>query len=157
MIAVAAQVRPSLSMLCGLVMLCLISALACALVLTRSELWYLRVLSLCAWAACWRSMWCYYRTRATVVLDISGAGQLRMAQLAPGTDGKLCVPDVMPVYRLLPGSTFWSQLLVLRLESESERRTLIITPDAVDAEAYRRIAAACRWLALGSDATDRAQ
>ncbi len=56
---------------------------------------------------------------------------------------------------LLPDSTLWPHLLVLRLRSEDGGiRTVPILPDSTSRESFRALAAACRWLAARSEAGD---
>lgn len=84
------------------------------------------------------------------VLDISGLGEMRLSvqQKHAAADGE---DDTL---QLLPGSTLWARLLVLRLCSDgangkraARAEVLIILPDSVTADEFRRIAIAARMIA----------
>jgi toxin CptA len=84
------------------------------------------------------------------VLDISGLGEMRLSvqrkhAAAGGEDDTL---------RLLPGSTLWARLLVLRLRRQHGQEggagrveVLIILPDSVTPGQFRRIAIAAGVIA----------
>jgi toxin CptA len=99
------------------------------------------------------------RRRKTIHIDISGAGQIRIRE-AGAT--KPCAGADWPhvgesgdVVRLLPDSTLWSQLLLLRLQAESGKITVMqILPDSMPQETFRALAAACRWIASRRDDRD---
>lgn len=77
-------------------------------------------------------------------IDISGLGQLRLTvQQGIGSS------DVRTaLVRLLPASTVWPGLLVLRLGGEDRLvRSLVLVPDSVEAEQFRRLAVAIRDVA----------
>ncbi|QYF92570.1 hypothetical protein KY495_17740 [Massilia sp. PAMC28688] len=83
------------------------------------------------------------------VLDISGLGEMRLS-----VQRKLAAADGGEALVLLPGSTLWARLLVLRLGREDAQReragrnaVLIILPDSVTADEFRRIAIAVRMIA----------
>lgn len=71
-------------------------------------------------------------------IDISGVGRIRLTVYRKqGLD-----------VRLLPGSTFWPQLMLLRLQPEPGRtRWLLVLPDSVAAPQFRRLALALRAIA----------
>lgn len=77
-------------------------------------------------------------------IDISGLGQLRLTVqqgIGPddGRDGPL---------RLLPGSTLWPGLMLLRLQDEHGRvSALVLLPDSVEPGQFRRLAVAIRHVA----------
>lgn len=91
--------------------------------------------------------------RKTIQLDISGAGQIRITKV----DSKApCVNANWPhvratgeVFRLMPDSTLWPLLIVLRLKSE-ESRTLTVTilPDCVPSNDFRALSVAFRWISM---------
>lgn len=52
------------------------------------------------------------------------------------------------VVRLMPDSTIWPHLLLLRLQAEDRRiRNVLILRDSVSAEEFRSLSVACRWIA----------
>lgn len=71
-------------------------------------------------------------------------------------EGKLSVrfsgkeTEFFPV-TILPSATVHSWLTVLRLEYEGHSLNLMITPDAIDAEAFRRLRVWLRWQATFLD------
>jgi toxin CptA len=92
------------------------------------------------------------RYRKNIQLDISGAGQLRIADAyiaATCMSGKW--PHVQTngeVVRLLKNSTIWPNLLLLRLQhSNGKTITLPILPDCVSRDSFRALSVACRWIA----------
>jgi hypothetical protein len=76
-------------------------------------------------------------------IDISGPGQLRLTvQQGVRPDKSAALPA-----RLLPGSTLWPRLLLLRLETVDEGRRrrvcrVAVLPDSVSPEAFRALAVA---------------
>ncbi len=77
-------------------------------------------------------------------IDISGLGQLRLTvQQGLGPQGARAA-----VVRLLPGSTVWPGLLLLRLRGEDGRLwALVLLPDSVEPGQFRRLAVAIRDVA----------
>jgi toxin CptA len=85
------------------------------------------------------------RNRKSYHLDISGAGQIRLTSMAheevgSTTSGMLVI--------LLPDSTLWPWLLLLRLQDEGgDVHALPILRDSLSADSFRALAVACRWVA----------
>ena len=81
-------------------------------------------------------------------IDISGLGQLRLTvQQGIG-------PDAAPaaLVQLLPGSTVWPGLLLLRLRGEDGVvRALALLPDSVESGQFRRLAVAIRDIAMRTE------
>ena len=71
-------------------------------------------------------------------IDISGVGRIRLTVYQySGTE-----------MRLLAGSTFWPQLMLLRLQPAQGRSCwLLVLPDSVDSQQFRRLALALRAIA----------
>jgi toxin CptA len=93
----------------------------------------------------------YWTTRArkTFRIDISDIGQIRLEEyigvrgLASPTE-----PAKSIVVDLMPDSTIWPHLLLLRLRSENGQIFVLpILRDCVGNEAYRALSIACRWIA----------
>lgn len=92
-------------------------------------------------------------------LDISGVGAMRLAvyplMAGPRTAGPAAMParapPVAPVareVRMLPGSTLWPGLLLLRLGGDDGVvHWLAVLPDSVGPDAWRRLALALRAVA----------
>ncbi len=86
-------------------------------------------------------------------LDVTGIGQILLThtdiEAAGGrtADG----PPAAEVVQLLRDSTFWSSLMVLRLQTVSGRTlSLVLLPDSMDRTAFRALSVACRWVASRS-------
>lgn len=78
-------------------------------------------------------------------LDISPVGQFRLTE--HDEYGGEPVPAALPL-RLLPGSTLWPALLVLRLASDEGRSVTVIVQRALPATlVFRELAVACRAIA----------
>jgi toxin CptA len=77
-------------------------------------------------------------------IDISGVGQLRLTvQQGVGQAGARA-----GVMHLLPGSTVWPGLLLLRLRGDDGKHcALVLLPDSVAAGRFRRLAVAIRDVA----------
>lgn len=89
-------------------------------------------------AAALAALWGAIRPAKPAHIDISGVGRIRLTVYRKqGLE-----------VRLLPGSTFWPQLMLLRLQPEQGRtRWLLVLPDSVAAPQFRRLALALRALA----------
>jgi toxin CptA len=93
-------------------------------------------------------------------IDISGAGQIRLVE-ACGTGA--CAAANRPhlkkngqVVHLLPSSTLWRQMLLLRLRTGSGRViTVPVMPDSVSQNGFRALSVACRWILSQSNPTDK--
>ncbi|MGH8806588.1 MAG: protein YgfX [Noviherbaspirillum sp.] len=100
------------------------------------------------------------RHRKILHIDISGAGQLRLMEVAPaGACTDTNWPHVSKhgeVVRLLANSTIWPQLLLLRLQADSGKITTVpILPDCVSPESFRALSVACRWIAARNQPPER--
>jgi toxin CptA len=103
----------------------------------------------------------FYRTvqtRKTHHIDISGIGQIRLAE----TSG-LAASSSMPsnwhadgeVVSLMANSTLWPYLLLLRLKTEQQRITVLpILPDSIDEGGFRALSVACHWIAAHNNPTE---
>ncbi len=91
-------------------------------------------------------------------IDISEYGQITLAE--DGTGAAVTRHGVSPqqagvmrqegvaMANLLPDSTLWPHLLLLRLRTEDGRtRNVAILPDSMHAEDFRALSVACRWIA----------
>jgi hypothetical protein len=99
----------------------------------------------------------FYRTLSamkTVVIHVSGTGQIRLASDA---DSKMSSEnfqaelqgDEGEIVYLRSASTLWTWLLILHLQHENGRTSImIILPDSVSADAFRALLVACRWIAM---------
>ena len=158
-IAVSVLVKPS-RILLGLTLLMCAANVGIALALatgviggqpeTLHMLAALACVGVAAWAA--RKILC---NRYSVRIDISGLGQIHIstpgaqAELVGHSDKYLNKFDApQGVLRLLPSSTLWSQLMVLRLASEQGQIvTLFILPDVMAQTSFRALSVACHWIA----------
>ncbi|MBE3025465.1 hypothetical protein GQ37_002255 [Janthinobacterium sp. BJB1] len=87
-------------------------------------------------------------------LDISPVGQLRLAVYlehgaAPADAAAAVAPGraAASPRRLLPGSTLWPSLLVLRLADGDGRRSAVLAQRGRACPAFRQLAVACRAIA----------
>lgn len=99
------------------------------------------------------ALWRLPRGATAHRFDISGIGQIRLAVYLLSAD---CSPPVTPLpVALLPGSTCWPWLLVLRLRpceapgvagraGPALPPVLIVLPDSVPPGVFRPLAVACR-------------
>lgn len=93
-------------------------------------------------------------------IDISGTGQIRLAETG---DTGPCAAANRPylkkngqVVHLLPSSTLWRRMLLLRLRTGSGRIiTVPIMPDSVSRDSFRALSVACRWILSRIDPTDK--
>lgn len=79
-------------------------------------------------------------------IDISGLGQCRLTVQQVQQEGAPS-DEQGGVVRLLPGSTLWPGLLLLRLAGPGGGTALALWPDTVGAGQFRRLAVALRDLA----------
>ena len=148
-LAVTAVVRPSRWFACTALAMAAV-LLACALLLIRdggTPLHHALAFA-CALAAVAIGLFPLAR-RKPLRIDISGIGQIRLVDTSPDA---AAAPAGKPgrggeVVQLLRGSTFWSLLMVLRLQTRSGQvTTLLIFPDSVDSVVFRALSVACRWV-----------
>ena len=91
------------------------------------------------------------KCRRTHHIDISGTGLIRLREkllgrLSTDLGGKLGV-ESSEVLSLMPNSTLWPRLLLLRLQTgEGRIFTLQILPDCVSADDFRALSVAVRWI-----------
>ncbi|QAU34249.1 protein YgfX [Janthinobacterium sp. 17J80-10] len=104
-------------------------------------------------------------------IDISEHGQIRVAEdkacsvtglqkghrqaVQAGQEGP--VEDAAgTIVNLLPDSTIWPQLLLLRLQAKGQvTRNVLILRDSVSAEHFRALSVACHWIAAHNDQVER--
>jgi len=92
------------------------------------------------------------RRRSEFHIHISGSGQLRLAVVAPESISRQgdrpSLPEPAQEAVLLPASTIWPWLLLLRLRLDDETVvTVPVLPDCLPADTFRALSVACRWLA----------
>ena len=156
-IAVSVVVRPSRLLLAIVGCLCIGIVFAAGMIGLAGvgELPFYPRLSIaggCLFAAL-SGFYCTVRQRKTFHIDISGIGQIRLMEYSgvaalsrqsewlSGQDGGESV-------RLMPDSTIWPHLLLLRLQNDDNR--IIVLPilrDCIAAEEFRTLLVACRWIA----------
>lgn len=88
--------------------------------------------------------------RKSVRIDVTGIGQIRLVDTSRDAPVASTISSGVgvEVVQLLRDSTFWSSLMVLRLQSGSGRlRVLIILPDSMERSAFHALSVACRWVA----------
>ena len=91
-----------------------------------------------------------FRRRTALRIDVTGLGQIHLVEtcINAGAGSSTRSNTQGEVVRLCPGSTLWSSLMVLRLQSVSGRiTTLILLPDSLSDDAFRSLSVACRWIA----------
>ncbi|MNT39423.1 hypothetical protein D3C72_1756690 [compost metagenome] len=79
-------------------------------------------------------------------IHISGSGQIRLSlQSQDEEQGQ----EQGAVMELLPDSTLWPGLLLLRLQNaEGRTHNVVILPDSVSVESFRALLVACRWIVM---------
>jgi hypothetical protein len=100
------------------------------------------------------------RDRKNLQLDISGIGQVRLKQVSAIAS---CTDTIRPhvgrieeIFRLMPESTLWPYLLLLRLKAESGRTvTVPVLPDSLSPDKFRALSVACRWIAMHNNPAGR--
>lgn len=108
--------------------------------------------------ALWRAFNWLARQRKIIRLDISTNGQIRLVEHNGLTGSSLLSRNESggnSVLRLMPDSVLWSGLLLLRLESEKQRVIVLpILRDSMNAEAFRALSVACRWIAAQNNSAE---
>ncbi len=132
-IAITAIVRPSPTLRIAQGLLCA-AVLGCSALPAAPAVRVVLVLAaLLGFAWQWRNV-------KPARIDISGVGQLRLTVYHETGTGQ--------GMRLLPGSTLWSGLLLLRLRSDAGAvHWLAVLPDSATPDARRRLALAVRAIA----------
>jgi len=95
------------------------------------------------------------RRRKPIQLDISGTGQIRLAEVG---SVRPCRDPEWPhvgmygdAFALMGDSTLSAYVLLLRLRTESGTViTVPVLPDSVSRDTFRALSAACRWIAMQS-------
>ena len=86
------------------------------------------------------------RKRKTFRIDISGIGQIRMAQYESRHRQSAAKWEMV---RLAEASILWHGLMFLCLESGDGRTTLLpVMPDSISADDFRGLSVAFRWIAM---------
>jgi toxin CptA len=98
------------------------------------------------------AMWKISRKNPAVRIDISGIGQIRIEAEARQNGALPRTPNIFDasqtVMRLLPSSTLWSHLMILRLQAEQGLvHTILILPDTTSPTSFRALSVACHWIA----------
>ncbi len=79
-------------------------------------------------------------------IHISGSGQIR---LVASIAGEAKAWDEGELVELLPDSTLWPGLLLLRLENAvGQTHNVVILPDSVTPDNFRALLVACRWIVM---------
>jgi toxin CptA len=100
------------------------------------------------------------RNQNPLQLDISGVGQLRVTKMdVPiGSCQEKNWPHVKgggEVVRLSKDSTIWPHLLLLRLQADNGKITVVpVLPDSVSRDGFRALSVACRWIAAHNNSTE---
>ncbi|WP_128083007.1 flagellar hook-length control protein [Collimonas arenae] len=154
-IAVSAMIRPSRMLLFMVGGLCSLVGLSGVLIVAgvvgNLMLVERLVLAFTCLAAALYGLFRYTSASRSVRIDISAAGQIRIADAMPATSGNTPVHVSANAY-LLQGTTLWSHLLLLRLRLDSGSvRTIAILPDCVPNDTFRVLSVACRWISMRTD------
>ena len=91
-----------------------------------------------------------FRRQTALRIDVTGLGQIHLVETCINAGAGSPTRSNAPgeVVRLCPGSTLWSSLMVLRLQSVSGRiTTLVLLPDSLSDDEFRSLSVACRWIA----------
>lgn len=154
MIAIAAVLKPSKTMrLCATLfaILLLIIGAYIGCLKTPNPLNQYAFTAICFFAA-WR-IYLYQQQIAKTAwhMNIDGQGQLR-CQSKPFSSQAL---DSNPL-KLGAGTTLWARALFLRIYNQKEKVThnLIVFPDMISKDEFRRLSVACRWI-IARQTSDR--
>jgi len=93
------------------------------------------------------------RCRKPIHIDISSNGQFRLTRVrgaaSCATEGWPHLQESATRVRLLSNSTIWQHLLLLRLQDEGGKITVLpILPDSVSRDNFRALSVACRWISV---------
>lgn len=153
-IAVSAVVLPSRFLLAAVGVMCIGIALCAGLIGAGhigalSKPIRLLIAGSCIFAAFSGFYWTA-RTRKTFRIDISDIGQIRLEEYTgSGKFSSLAERAKSNMVNLMPDSTIWTHLLLLRLRGEDDQiKVLPILRDCVDDDDFRRLSIACRWIAV---------
>ena len=153
-IAVSAVVKPSKAMFALACGACLGNVLV-GVVLATGQIgnWLLLPRLLLASGCVFLALLGFYhiaKRRRTLHIDISGVGQIRLREQLAGRHGQEYDDRdaaTSEVVRLLPGSTLWPYLLLLRLQTDDGQIIAVpILPDCIASGNFRALAAACSWI-----------
>ena len=99
------------------------------------------------------------RTRKTFRIDISGIGQIRLEEyIVAGRFSSPAEAAKSEVVDLMPDSTIWPHLLLLRLRSEDKQITVLpILRDCIGGDDFRALSIACRWIAAQNNCAENEQ
>lgn len=155
MIAIAVVLQPSKTMrICIMLFAVLLLSIGIyiACLDTLSALNQYASMVACFFAA-WR-IHLYYQqiTKTSWHMSIDGHGQLRCRSESLQRISSSEV-DSNPM-KLVAGTTLWAHALFLRLYNPKEKRTLnlVVLPDALSKDEFRRLSVACRWIIARADA-----
>lgn len=101
------------------------------------------LIATCCFAA-WRSFLYSHKTAQTSWrIHIDGRGKLRCQSTAKAGD----VLKGNPL-NIMAGTTLWTSALFLRLHNREEniQLNLVVLPDALSNNEFRRLSVACRWI-----------
>ncbi|GGI53118.1 hypothetical protein GCM10011430_02920 [Oxalicibacterium solurbis] len=86
------------------------------------------------------------RKRKSYAIHVSGTGQIRLSVGDTQADS----------VRLLPASVLWPVLLILHLQNAKQHTEMVIVlPDSVSSDGFRRLLVACRWIAMRGPDSER--
>lgn len=99
------------------------------------------------------------RHQKPIHIDISGAGQLRLTKSekvgACVDQNWPHVEDSAEMVKLSPDTTIWPYMLLLRLQTDSGRKSTVrIFPDGVSRDNFRALSVACRWIAAHNNSLE---
>jgi hypothetical protein len=90
----------------------------------------------------------------TMMIHVSGTGQIRLSVWCKGDrngeNAKLILSqEQADVVHLRSASTLWTWLLILHLQHENGRTSIItVLPDSVTENSFRALLVACRWITM---------
>lgn len=156
-IAVSVVVQPSRLLLAAVGSMCIVIAIVAGMIGFNKvgELSFyprLVIAGSCFLVGCSGFYWAA-QTRKTFHIDISGVGQIRLVEYSvlsffSQRHEWANNENDSEVVRLMPASTLWPILLLLRLKNERHQiKVLPILRDCVTADSFRALSVACRWIA----------
>lgn len=145
-IALSATIHPSRMLAVMLVLMVVVANGSIAYLILSFERDLIEVISLTAvfGLASLFVMLRFFRMRQSVQLDISDSGNIILRVLTSDVPGMDSVNVVM-----IDKSVLWSALLLLHLRSDDGRvRVFVVMRDCLDADSFRRLSVAVRWIAM---------
>ena len=110
---------------------------------TLPMLYQFALIATCCLAAWGSFLYSQKIAQASWCIHVDGQGKLRCQSIAKAGD----VLKRNPL-NIMAGTTLWTHALFLRLNNQEEniRINLVVLPDALSKDEFRRLSVACKWI-----------